>query len=1072
MSVANGLDKLQKEIDALTYNARTVLNALIRSVVASGSEDGFTITRSGVTLTLSRVDIYRLYNFYRAWEITNFNAEDFYIILTEQNQTYVKVVVDGQPVVITNATTLALVKHSQILYLNDANKEFDVNTDSAYSYWLNLIVTADNPKLITNSAPIPINLRTPVFDPNLATTRYNNQPSYLFPYQYFNLTTLGYTNDGINHQLSGNSWTISGDVFVDINSGAVSTGSANKASIFKTPERRNLDYLNNTIRTATPYSFVWGYDTFARGSYSTAGGLSSAVPYGSTGATAIGYDDIASNEYAASVGGIYNSVSSTSGGIFAGSGNTVTGQYGGILAGVGNIVGGPVYSWKFGTANVTSECIFIAENCTTDVITSGALGRNVLFVNGNIVSQYKIGDIVRIFDFTTTVNNTTGNPYYSANGDAWTALALEIAGSPVYDSKTNLTTITLTSSIPYSTAIDGGKISLIQRVQNGLSYNVGFCSSAFGNSNIAMGVNQTVIGHNNRYLLDPLFIIGSGSSSTSRQNRVEVYNDNVILYGTPSSDSGPFPPPLINYVTYVDYIDYSYDNGFTGFQVNSQFIEATASPNRFHIDSSSFDIIKYISDDSRVGGLRYPDPLYSNGISLTNANGPLRLTASQNNYIFSPLGTHDVGVFAQGAIYIESDNDLNITSLNNINITAADTITLDGANIVIKGSASSTSASTSISGGSAFADVVSKITEINLNGDGVDIPSGSSFSDYINAAGLSISDTFMNYYFDFNFVNLSKKIANPAGTSITAGTVTTQIQVIFDNTVNFGASTARYLSTSNYPTSSLTTALGTVNSNRSSVTLSWYEIQFSQNILTMTKWQEYNTGSTPFDTISQAAFDRSVDIYPHVVFNGTHYNTSVALNSISPFPTTLNASINKYTNTNNITGPGSGETVTDASTISKAFNCYFNNFITTDNINATATCNLVMQTAALTASLPTSQCYSLGIGINLKNPLMNGPIQYTIVNAPTIPSLGGTISAISPLVSQLISIGTSGGYEYFITYQVQSNAYISISFYKRSSTTPLDYTRVTSNSEPVLCLLNSTPTITLKPVSGVKIKVS
>ena len=47
------------------------------------------------------------------------------------------------------------------------------------------------------------------------------------------------------------------------------------------------------------------------------------VPYGANGAVSIGYDNIASDAYAASIGGLYNSVSSTAGAILGGSGNTV-----------------------------------------------------------------------------------------------------------------------------------------------------------------------------------------------------------------------------------------------------------------------------------------------------------------------------------------------------------------------------------------------------------------------------------------------------------------------------------------------------------------------------------------------------------------------------------------------------------------------------------------------------------------------------------------------------------------------------------------------------------------------------
>ena len=51
----NAYDKLVKEIDVLTYNARSVINALIRSTVKSGSSDGYKVTRAGVEITLTRI---------------------------------------------------------------------------------------------------------------------------------------------------------------------------------------------------------------------------------------------------------------------------------------------------------------------------------------------------------------------------------------------------------------------------------------------------------------------------------------------------------------------------------------------------------------------------------------------------------------------------------------------------------------------------------------------------------------------------------------------------------------------------------------------------------------------------------------------------------------------------------------------------------------------------------------------------------------------------------------------------------------------------------------------------------
>ena len=60
------LERLTKEIDVLTYNARSVLNALIRSVLRYGTSNGYTVTKNSVELKLTRNDIYLLYRLYNA----------------------------------------------------------------------------------------------------------------------------------------------------------------------------------------------------------------------------------------------------------------------------------------------------------------------------------------------------------------------------------------------------------------------------------------------------------------------------------------------------------------------------------------------------------------------------------------------------------------------------------------------------------------------------------------------------------------------------------------------------------------------------------------------------------------------------------------------------------------------------------------------------------------------------------------------------------------------------------------------------------------------------------------------
>jgi hypothetical protein len=314
MSGKTGLDRLQKELDVLTYNSRTVLNALIKSVVTSGSSRGFTVTRANEQITLSNVDVYRIRKFYDEWEDNLFHTGSQYTvngtsrviigfdeILLTQDQVTVKnedgtVIKDSSGNVILNSTTDALVRHAKILYQNTTN------VGQVDSYWLNLIKESNNPKLVSNTAPIPINLRTPIFDPNLATTKYNTHPTYLFPMGYYGADVLGFSGDGIDHTLSGSSWNITSDSYVNIDCDNISLGSVNPSAVYKKKENRT-----------GIYSLSFGYDSHAQGDYSIAGGVGSIVPANSLAssngeantltAIALGEYNIASEDNSSCIGG-------------------------------------------------------------------------------------------------------------------------------------------------------------------------------------------------------------------------------------------------------------------------------------------------------------------------------------------------------------------------------------------------------------------------------------------------------------------------------------------------------------------------------------------------------------------------------------------------------------------------------------------------------------------------------------------------------------------------------------------------------------------------------------------------
>jgi hypothetical protein len=82
-----GLDRVVKEIDALTYNARSVVNALIRSTISAGTTNGYKAIRVGIEILLTREDIYRLDKFYKQWEESSFSTLVFDEIATETNST-------------------------------------------------------------------------------------------------------------------------------------------------------------------------------------------------------------------------------------------------------------------------------------------------------------------------------------------------------------------------------------------------------------------------------------------------------------------------------------------------------------------------------------------------------------------------------------------------------------------------------------------------------------------------------------------------------------------------------------------------------------------------------------------------------------------------------------------------------------------------------------------------------------------------------------------------------------------------------------------------------------------------
>ena len=131
------LHELTKQLDVLSWNSRSVLNALIRSAMAAGSSSGFTVKRAGEDVSLSRDNIAILSEFYEEWESIGYvGGSDFNSLFIKIGGRYE----DGMLVE-------SLVKHAQIMWMDSTN----VSEKDNYGYWLNRITTMENPKWMTNT---------------------------------------------------------------------------------------------------------------------------------------------------------------------------------------------------------------------------------------------------------------------------------------------------------------------------------------------------------------------------------------------------------------------------------------------------------------------------------------------------------------------------------------------------------------------------------------------------------------------------------------------------------------------------------------------------------------------------------------------------------------------------------------------------------------------------------------------------------------------------------------------------------------------------------------------------------
>ena len=721
-----GFDRLTKEIDALTYNSRSVLNALIRSTVASGTSQGYSVTRAGVQLTLSRVDIYRLYTFYQAWAANDFATEPgqttasgrllltFDQIRIQQDETPV----DNDGTQTFGATTDALVTNSQVLFLNTTTLSASnssvvegqiVDNTSSTDYWLGLLKDFNDPKLLTNSSPIPINLRTPVFDENMGTTKYNNHPTYLFPYQYFGLQILGYPGDDTDHFGGGKSWTWEIDEFLRFKTPAFASGDVNSASVYKTAAERNYRLSSGGGPIENTWSTVWGFDTHARSLFSTAGGRSSMVPRAADNSTAIGLRNLASAIQSTSIGGTINQASAQNSGIFAGRRNVTAGNVS-FATGGDNITGGYTVDFTLPQSDADDECVVDTSNCEARLTTGSQFGANQIAITGNIIlpstnglGGLAVGDEVVVYAYTTFVpsTNESNNLYYSTNGDTFVAVVTTVIGMGFVDDVTSLnfgkTIVTLNDDLPNPARIDGGRITRRSGVfgANNTILPLGFAASVLGEGNIASGVRQTVLGSYNRQVVVDTtnnyvagvpqnfrlsrFVVGSGSNEEDRRNTLEVYDGRMIVYASNNSIAG------------IPVIPEQYANStFKGFNVDDKRIKMIYNTARVEVNEDGFILSKNTGTDQTIlietaaastGSL--------NQLRIESWANSIRIQTGQNTALANGAGTinnSDIALVSNAGIKISSLGGTNIASNNYIRLNAETDISATwGGNLVLSG---------------------------------------------------------------------------------------------------------------------------------------------------------------------------------------------------------------------------------------------------------------------------------------------------------------------------------------------------------------------------------------------------
>ena len=508
-------ERIVKEVDVLTYNARSVLNALIRSVLRYGTSNGYTVVKSGVELKLTRNDIYLLYRLYNEWAGLGFEKDTFEAACDNVREKFMPVA-NVNPLLVADADDdellHAVVTHSKILYLNSSNKTSD------NQYWIEQIINAADKTVILNSSPIPINLRTPVFDENMDVDKYSQYETYLLPMGYYMSLILGSAGDETDHVGGGRNWWFDVDNEFKVSAPAVVFGGDDGT------DRFTHRVAKNDSGNLSSYSLAYGYNTKLIGDYDTVGGASTFV-FGSR-SHGISSASMVQANFAGIYAGFSNQVHADNGMTAGGEDLTVLGTHG-FAANRFNTVGYPGHIFKIpDLKKIDENCEVVVNVCEAE--TAKTLTKynptNVLdiYVNQNELtpvswSKFEVGDEVIIYDQSINDKN-----YLSWFGVELRHQITTITG--IDTSNSAFTRLILKDNIKYSEiGVDGGRVakyssdqytSYTYEYSGNSSYKTrryfGANSTALNYLTIAAGFNQTVVGTANYPVVNPNFIVGTG----------------------------------------------------------------------------------------------------------------------------------------------------------------------------------------------------------------------------------------------------------------------------------------------------------------------------------------------------------------------------------------------------------------------------------------------------------------------------------------------------------------------------------------------------------------------------------